>query len=339
MKYRIRLLLVAAVGLAAFLITARWHSASPSGVATGAAPRTLAAPAVPLPPSDPLVSVEASLRSKLSQWQESRVKNPDDEEGREQLLKEMLALLTDENVAQIIQSLSPDEMKTDFGVAALGRWMKVDPAAASNWLGVQPDPTQEQTTAVAEGWIGTHDGMEQYLNQLPDNAWKQNLVETIGAQTMVRDPRLSLEMAQRMNPGEAQTNLLKAIACAWISSDPQATLNWISNLKDPHLSDELIASAAQSYALTDPAHAATWLVSEVKSEEVVEKAALNIISSWLIKDPQGAADWVAQFPNGPTKALAVAKVANRWRLTNPAAADAWLQQLQELTRTEQTFTN
>lgn len=250
-------------------------------------------------------------------------------------MKEMLAMLTDENVAEVIQSLSPEEMTTEFGIAALGRWMKADPAAASNWLAVQPDATEEQTTAVAEGWIGNRDGMKQYLGQLPDTAWKQSFIETVGAQTMVRDPRLSVEMALQMKPGEAQNNLLKAIVCAWMESNPQATRNWIASVKDSNLSDQLVASAAQSYALTDPVQAATWLVSDVKSEEVVEKATLNILSSWLIKDAQGAANWVAQFPNGYTKAKAIQKVTTRWRLTDPAATEAWLQQLQELKPTEQ----
>ena len=309
------------------LVEGGWRSAKPPGVTAGSASKSAVAPAVSLPPSDPLASVKASLRAKLQQWRESEIQDPDNEEGRAQLMNEMLAMLTDENIAEIVQSLSPEEMTTEFGVTALGRWMKVNPAAASNWLAAQPDATQEQTVAVAEGWIGNRVGMEQYLGQLPDTAWKQNFIETVGAQTMVRDPRLSLEMALQMNPGDAQTDLLKAIACAWMDSNPQATVNWIASVKDPNLSDQLIASAAQSYALIDPAQAATWLVSDVKSQEVVEEAALNIISSWVIKDPLGAADWVAQFPNGQTKAQAIEKVAARWRLTDPAAAEAWLQQL------------
>ena len=322
--------MVAMVGATVYiLVEGSGRFAKPSGLTTGSTSQSVEAPAVPLPPSNPLASVQASLRAKLQQWHESEIQDSDNAEDRQQLMNEMLALLTDENVAEIVKSLSPEEMMTEFGVAALGRWMKVDATAASNWLAAQPDATQEQTIAVAEGWIGNRVGMEQYLYQLPDAAWKQKLIETVGAQTMVRDPRLSLEMALQMNPGDAQTNLMKAIACAWMGSDSQATVNWIASVKDPYLRDQLIASAAQSYALTDPAQAATWLVSDVKSEEVVEKAALNIISSWLIKDPQGAADWVGQFPNGPTKAEAIRKVARRWRLTDAAAVEAWLQQLRQ----------
>lgn len=318
------------------LVESSRHPASLPGAVTGSTSGTAAVSAASSPRlrvPDPLASVEASLRFKLRQWQESEAQDPDNEEGRKQLMNEMLAMLTDENVADIVQFLAPEEMKTEFGIAALGRWMKVDPAAASNWLAAQTDATQDQTTAVAEGWIGNRDGMKQYLDQLPDTAWKQNFIESIGAQTMVRDPRLSLEMARQMKPGEAQTNLLKAIACAWMDADPQAAGNWIASVNDSNLGDELIASAAQSYALTDPLRAATWLVSDVKSEEIVQKAALNIVSTWVIKDPQGAANWVAQFPSGLTKAEAIEKVATRWRMTDPAAVDAWLQQLSQSSQT------
>lgn len=328
MKYLIRLLLLAVVGVTACCFVVRnWRSAKPPGASTGSVAKSADVDVVPSPISNPLASLKASLRVKLQQWRESEIQDPDNEEGRAQLMNDMSAMLTDENVAEIVQSLSPEEMKTDFAAVALGRWMKVDPAAASNWLAAQPNATQEQTTAVAEGWVGNHDSLAQYLDQLPDNAWKQNLIETVGAQTTVRNPRLSVEMAMQMKPGEARTNLFKAIACAWMNADPPAAVNWIAGVKDPNLSDQLIASAAQAYALTDPAQAATWLVSDVKSEAVVETAALNIISSWLIKDPQGAADWVAQFPDGQIKARAIAKVTTRWRLTDPAAANAWLQQL------------
>jgi len=52
--------------------------------------------------SDPLAHTKALLRSKLHQWQESEASDPDDDEGRAQLLQEMLAMVTDENVAEII---------------------------------------------------------------------------------------------------------------------------------------------------------------------------------------------------------------------------------------------
>src|SRR5436190_7167725 len=54
-------------------------------------------PSRPKKSSDPLARSMALLRSKLYAWQESETNDPDDEEGRDQLLREMLAVVTDEN--------------------------------------------------------------------------------------------------------------------------------------------------------------------------------------------------------------------------------------------------
>jgi hypothetical protein len=79
--------------------------------------------------------------------------------------------------------------------------------------------------------------------------------------------------------------------------------------------------------LTDPAQAAAWLVSEVKSPQMANDAALNILKTWVVKDPPQAAGWVAQFPDGSTKTAAVEIISQHWQQTDPAAATAWIQNL------------
>jgi len=268
-----------------------------------------------------------SLRDKLRQWQESQVNDPDNEAYRAQSLQEMLAMITDENVAEIIQSLSAEEMNTPFGSGVLHHWMQVDPVTASNWLASRPDTTEDQTLAVAEDWAGNRDGLRQYLNQLPDTAWKQSFLQDASSEMSLTNPVAAVQLAQQMKPGEAQTDLLRAVVCGWVSSDPNAAMNWVAGVKDPAMREQLVASAVQSYALTDPAQAATWLVQEVKSDGIVKDTALNILSTWVTTDPAAAADWAAQFPEGNIKAAAVKIVSSHWQQTDPEAATAWIQAL------------
>ena len=265
------------------------------------------------------------LHLKLRQWRESEIHNPDDEEGREQLLKEMLAMVTDGNVAEIIQSLTADEMNTPFGTGALHHWMQKDPVTASNWLASRPDTTAEQTLAVAEDWNKNRDGLKQYLDQLPDTAWKQSFLEAASSGMSLTDPLAAIKLAQQMKPGDAQVNLLSSVACAWVDTNPDAALNWINSISDPSLREQLVASAAQSYALTNPGLAAAWLVSEVKSDETIKPAVLNIVDTWVSKNPAQAAKWVAQFPGGDTKGAAADIISKHWQQTDPAAAAKWIQ--------------
>jgi hypothetical protein len=263
----------------------------------------------------------------LRQWQESQVNDPDNEAYRAKLLQEMLAMVTDANVAEIIQSLTAEEMKTPFGTGALHHWMQVDPVTASNWLASRPDTTEDQTLAVAEDWAGNRDGLQQYIDQLPDTAWKQSFLQDASSAMSFTNPVAAIKLAQQMKPGDAQTNLLRTVASGWISTDPNATLNWINSINDPSLREQLVASAAQSYALTDPAQAEAWLVSAVKSDQIVKDSTLNILGTWVTIDPVAAANWAAQFPEGDTKAAAVKIVSTYWQQTDPAAASAWMQNL------------
>jgi hypothetical protein len=275
---------------------------------------------------DVLADTMASLRSKMRQ---SLATDADNEDERARLLREMLALVTDENVAEIIQSLSPEEMSTLFGAGALHHWMQVDPVKATSWLAARPETTDQQTLAVADDWIATPQGMQDCIDQLPPTEWKQTFLADLGSEMSVKDPRAALGLAQQMTPGKAQENLLQSVACNWVETDPNAALSWVSGVSDPALRDQLVAAAVQAYALVDPAQAATWLVSEVKSGQAINDAAVNITESWAAKDPVAAANWAAQFPSGETRDSAVNTVLVYWLQADRSAAMAWIQSLPE----------
>jgi hypothetical protein len=335
MKVLTKLVLIGIIAGAAVLVwQAGWHSPSPLPAAVALPPGLSARPAPAsfqavrfARPPNPTANALASLHSKLRFWQESEINDPDDEEGRARSLQEMLAMVTDENVAEIVQSLSAAEMNTPFGSGALHHWMQTDPVAASNWLASRPGATEEQTLTVAHDWVGKPEDLKQYLAQLPDTGWKQTFLQDVSMESLFKDPQQAVNLAQQMNPGDAQTNLLRAVACGWVGADPNAALDWVAGVKDPALREQLVASAVQAYALSDPAQAAAWLVQEVKSDAVIKDAALNILNTWVATDPAAAASWAAQFPEGSIKSAAVEIVSNHWLQTDPKAAAAWLQEL------------
>ena len=228
---------------------------------------------------------------------------PTTKEDRALLTEEMLALVTDENVAEIVQSLSAEEMNTPFGAGALHHWMQSSPVTATDWAATRPETTPQQTLAIADDWIAGQSGVQACIDQLPATDWKQTFLSSLGSEISVKDPRAAIGFAQQMTHGNAQENLLQSVACDWIENDPTAALNWIASESDPALREKLVASAAQAYAVTDPAQAASWLVSEVGSGGVANDAAHNITETWASKDPATVADWVARFPAGDTREI------------------------------------
>ena len=77
----------------------------------------------------------AQIHDKLSAW-----KAESDREARDRLMLELLAMLTDENAAEIAQSLSPEDLAERFGVAALDHWLNLNPEAAATWLASRLTP-------------------------------------------------------------------------------------------------------------------------------------------------------------------------------------------------------
>jgi hypothetical protein len=61
----------------------------------------------------------------------------------------------------------------------------------------------------------------------------------------------------------------------------------------------------------------------------VKDATLNIIQTWVTKDPASAANWASQLPDGDTKLAAIDTVSKYWEQTDPNAAATWILTLAE----------
>jgi len=268
------------------------HPAAPSSAIIQKVEK--AAPSTP----DSFAETLALIHLKLRQWSETQT---GDRVTQDRLMNELLALLTDDNAAAIIQSLSPEELEGPFGISALFRWMKTDPITAANWIASQPDTTEDQAWVVAHNLQTAGVDLQSYSAQLPDTGWKQEFLAEASLDVISKNPQEAVNLAQQMNPGHDQVNLLQTIASDWISNDPNSALDWITSVNDTSLREQLIAAAAKAYATTDPALASEWLISTVKSAGILNSTLPSIMEIWTAKDPTAAANWENQFINGPAQ--------------------------------------
>jgi hypothetical protein len=309
MKSLIRLpqdLVVAVVVLGIIIFSHRHHTAAskpPTPATVTAVPVQAAKPSLDLTPGTTraVTSIAAAsapktfeetmalIHLKLRQWSETQT---GDRETQDRLQNELQAMLTDDNAAKIIQSLSPEELEGPFGTAALFHWMKTDPITAANWIASRPDATEDQAWVVAHNLLTDGVDLHNYSDQLPDTGWKQTFLADAGLAVLSKSPLEAVNLAQQMNPGSAQTNLLQTVASDWISNDPNKALDWILSVNDPAMQEQLIAAGAKAYATSDPQLAAEWLVSTVKSDTVLKNTLPNIIEIWSAKDPDAASRWL-----------------------------------------------
>ena len=208
------------------------------------------------------------------------------ERGREDEIRcALLALLTDENAAELVQTLPSEWLPTEFGVAALARWASADTLSAVLWLARQPVQTAEQTHALARALSHDPALLETLCAQLPASAWRETLLENSCRATLPENPPGAIWLAQHLQPGPSRTKTLLMIADDWTARNPAATARWIATESDPLLRDELIVAGSTALASTDPMNAFVWATS-ITSPAAFERTIDRISTLWTSYAPE-----------------------------------------------------
>jgi hypothetical protein len=264
------------------------------------------------------------IHTKLREWS---ARKTGDRETEDRLMNELATLLTDDNAGKIIKTLSPEELHGPFGTSALFRWMKTDPMTAANWVASRPDATDDQAWVIAHGLLEKGIDPQQLAAQLPATQWKQTYLLDAGLDVLSTDPNEVIALAQQMDSGSAQTDLLQTAVNDWMATDPGTTTNWIMSIADAALRNELISAGAKARAGTDPRQAATWAISAISPGETLDNTMSSIVTTWSSGNPADAATWAAELPAGETRNSAMKAVLTQWVQSNPQAATAWANSL------------
>ena len=273
-----------------------------------------------------LAEAKAAVRLKLRQWSERKT---GDVETENRLMEELLALLMNDNAAELTQALTAGQRGTPFGLAALERWLSVEPSKAARWMAAQSETTEPQALLVARALLKNPADVRAYCDGLADGDWKQSVLKSASLELAGSDPAEAISLAWRLNTEAGRTDVLQTVTYDWITHEPRAALDWITRVNDPALREGLLAVGAKAIAATDPDLAAGWLVTAVKSEKILNDTALSVIESWAAQDPAKAAKWVALFPSQGLREAAINLVVDRWLQSDPNAANAWFLTLPE----------
>lgn len=311
------------------------RSSSESTVPATPEPTTASSASAPAPQQISIVprsprglddTTRFAVHEKLRLWLATKT---GDTATQERLTDDALALLTDENTAEVMLMLTAQEFDTPFGAKGLEHWLKLDPATATRWITARSDLTEHHALIVARALLERPADLHAYADQLPDGTWKQNVLSSASLEAVGKSPVIAIALAQRMAPGDAQTNALETIAYDWFGRDLAAATRWTQSVEDPQLRERLLAVGAKAIANADPDLAAGWLVSSVKTEGVLNQTALTLVESWADQHPMQAANWVTRFSEAGPRKEAIELVLSHWMKTDPASANAWIQTLPE----------
>jgi hypothetical protein len=163
---------------------------------------------------DPALSATLDVvRQEIQEWRDSLGPRPGNKnlaaEAENRLTGELRELLNDGNTPSIVQALTPEDLESPFGLAALTRWADKDPGAAARWVAARPGATDDQAWIVAQRLVEDPVEFERFSAELPESPWKQEFLGHFGAAVVSLDPVLAVYIAQRMAPGDAQNALLQ----------------------------------------------------------------------------------------------------------------------------------
>gem|GEM_PF-4662710 len=162
------------------------------------------------------------------------------------------------------------------------------------------------------------DAVERY-GQDPDKAvdWAQSLATPGERETallavvgeLVRDrPRLALELAAELPKSTERDDTLERAMREWASLEPEAAVEWAKAVADETLRLRLLGGAALGWSQTQPVEAATLAIDELPPGRPLDDLLVGIVQRWGQREPEAAAAWVADFPEGPLKDAAEASL-------------------------------
>lgn len=203
---------------------------------------------------------------------------------------------------------------TSLKVALLRRWAALSPADAAAWAAALP-PGAARRTAVDQAalvWSGTDaQAAWDWAAGLESGDDRDAARLSLAYELAREDPTLAFERSAELAEGPDRNRLIEHAVSNWALADPQAALARVREIDDPALRNAALGRLATSWAESDPRSAATLAVDAMDAGPDQERAVASIVQRWAQREPEGAGDWVATFPDGPVKENALEHIATQ----------------------------
>ena len=226
-------------------------------------------------------------------------------------------------------SLTGDQKKRT-AQTVLGVWTQTDPAKASEYFsehldqfGILDSGQREAAKTIAAEW-GKAD---------PESAldWAQSLPEEVRLdawlpvmQAIARtQPDRVVEAINHAGSDYERQQLMQQLVAERSASAPQDTAAWIQGISDSNERSQAAAQVAQTWAKSDLNGVLTWVGTLTKGTTRDAAISALVDSPTFRRNPQVAMQWAASIQEEETRWNAIQRVASRWEILDPSAAQAW----------------
>lgn len=206
------------------------------------------------------------------------------------------------------------------------RWASENPSAAAAWAEKQADPAvrQEALNQVALAWAESDLSKAiEWATSLPADGAKNVVLRNLGYEAARTEPLAALALASSLPPDCDRDALLVHAVSQWSGDDAQAATEWACKIKELPLRERVLAAIATAMADQNPETAVVLATQALWPGPSQNQAAIAIVQRWTQQDPQRAASWVTEFPEGANKDIAIGNLLAVWSDKDPKASSAW----------------
>jgi hypothetical protein len=259
----------------------------------------------------------------------------------------------------------PDYTRNKGAASALYAWALVDPTAAREAMEGQEDAELRQLLLdrLVAAWAHGSDkaGATEFVARLahaqkrdrytsvlarevyaegPDAliAWAEDLVKGPHSKYGAVAFRMAAGVLAQDDPeraaGWVEANIRRAwafdapsiVGRHWAQVDPVAALTWLRGLPRSRARERALAMTFRHWLRDSPIAAETWL-STAEPDVALDPARALLIRRLAAISPADARDALDLIADPKAREEGVVQIAWNWRRSDPAAADAWIKEL------------
>ena len=218
----------------------------------------------------------------------------------------------------------------ELSLILLRRWAEKSPTAAAAWVSQSSESplALEELQEVTSTWAAA-DLVKAgaFVDALPAGATKETATLALAYEAARTEPLVALELTSKLSPSQERDALLTHAVSQWAGADAATAAEWASKVPDHVLQQRLLSAVAVASAENDPAMAARLVATAMDPGDEQNRTAVSIIQRWAQHSPQGAAAWVLQFPDGPSRDSALENVVAAWVQQDASGASNWVRGL------------
>jgi hypothetical protein len=204
-----------------------------------------------------------------------------------------------------------------LNVESLRQWAETDPRAAAASVNRLPsgETRREAINAVAIIWAN-HDpaAASEWARQLADQEDCETGLASVAYEAARNDPVAALTLALELSAGAARDDLVTHAVAQWAASEAAAAADWAGKISDSALREQTMSIVATVWSESDPVAAAEYAVAMLPSGRVLDDAVIGIAQRWVQVEPEAAAAWVDEFPDGTLRMTALEILGQLWPL-------------------------